>query len=237
MPITNFWLVTIALLYLSGSGNRVLMGACFIMALVNHKAVILPFCLAVADLFQLFKPGDIASGRDFRGIRSLIAFGCGTLLFWIYGLGVEPASFFTDHVSYHVFDRIFHNNPLGYGGYPAVGRLWFEFVVGVGPGLVLIGGLALVAPLTRYESLLSPFVSLVLWFAVGAVSFSIIDWRMTKHLMMIVPALVLAGSCYEFRHPFRIVVTGVLAASLLYNISIAVLMHQNFSVWIPSPAW
>jgi len=198
MPTTNFWLVTTALLYLSGKGNRVLMGACFIMALVNHKAVILPFCLAIADLIQLFKPGAIASGRDFCGIRSLIAFGCGTLVFWIYGLGVEPTSFYTDHVSHHVFDRIFHNNPLGYGGYPDIGPLWFEFLIGVGPGLVLIGGLALVAPLTRYESLGSPFVSLILWFAVGAVSFSIIDWRMTKHLMLIVPPPSLPALAISF---------------------------------------
>lgn len=237
MPTTNLWLVAIAILYLSRSSNRVLMGACFILALVNHKAVILPFCLAVADLFQLFKPKAIEYGRDFRGIRSLIAFGCGTILFWVYGLGVDSSSFFTDHVSYHILDRIIHNNPFDWGGYPAIGRLWVEFVIGVGPGLVLVGGLALFAQVKSFESLRNPLISLTLWFAVGAVAFSIVDWRMTKHLMLIAPALVIAGSCYEFRHRSRIVVTGVLAISLLYNISMMVLMSQNFSTWIPSPAW
>jgi hypothetical protein len=184
------------------------------MALLNHKTVILPAALLLRESIISFKTGK--TGNIFKN-PAVWGFFSGTLAFWAYGLLVNAGEFIRDHLRYHILDRITHAVDLGYYGYPSAGRLWLEFNYSTGFVFLLAAvpsALYLLKDFRKKGSLLP------LWFLTGAVAFSLVDWRQTKHLMLVLLPLLLAAVAFAAgstrkEKPLRARLAGYAAAAAL----------------------
>ena len=96
-------------------------------ALACHKLVFLPATIAVWEAIRLPRLSIAAS--CLRPLRHpvVLGFAAGTLLYWGYGLSINAAAFWQDHVHSHFLDRIMHVDPFHYSGYPSPLGLWREF--------------------------------------------------------------------------------------------------------------
>jgi len=163
----------------------------FLCAIVNHKTIILFLAILVRDIIigikRQKKNGvfrEVYKDYIFRG------FVFGVAAYWLYGWAIDAHSFILDHFQYHMLNRILHRNPFGYVGYFSISELWFAYSSNLGKPFFWIALFATAYYLrylfkkSRNESILS------LWFIIGAVVFTLIDFRQTVHLMYATPALV-----------------------------------------------
>jgi len=76
------------------------------------------------------------------------------------------------------------------------------------------------------------------WCLLSAVVFSLIDWRQTKHLtILIVPLLLAVGLWMIRRRAVRTVLAVTLAAMLVWNIGEIWLLGEVFTDFKVTPAW
>jgi hypothetical protein len=206
-------------------------------ALVDHKLIVLPAALGLIAIF----------GRGNRPLARLhpvaVGFAVGTLSFWMWGLATAPGPFIDDHLRGHLIDRLTHHNPFDYGGYPTPTGLWAEFNAHTGY-VLLPAGLFLIAwglwrtrraPASRTNPSLGPWL---LWIALTAGAFTIVDWRMTKHLILLALPLCLGLVPGRVAARWRValpVVAGILLV-LLNAVSIAGLA-RDFQSFTVTPAW
>ena len=122
----------------------------------------------------------------------LWGFGLGILVYWIYGFIVDPKIFLIDHFQHHFMNRIFHVSELGYAGYLTLGRYWAKFIGDLGWLFFVPSAIFLFILLKGSKKRLDIFSY---WFLTGGFIFSVIDWKETKHLMLIVIPL-LFGMAY-----------------------------------------
>jgi len=194
----------------------------FLGALAKHPVGILP---AAAALWTArFQP-------------ALMGFLLGFLCLVLYGLWVHPQAFWVDFIWSHLLDRIFHLNTGG--SYPSVLQLWRQFnqvqgflflpLAAVGVGWMLIHSRR-----TKSAEGVIP-----LWAVIGAGAFSIVDWRQTKHLMYIVPALVAAliGFVGSQKGGLRWCLAGLIGVMILHNILRIVGSGGNLLGLHPSGDW
>lgn len=245
MPITNFSLAVMFCLYLvysQGRGEQTDVNVALFLtgifaALSNHKAVILPLAIGAAILF-----GHDTVKRRLRYCltnRAVVGFAAGTALFWIYGLAINARAFITDHLGTHILHRLLHYNVFGYTGYPSAGGLWREFNHSLGiPFLIM--AVAIIACSLKYLRREEKGSSVwTFWFLIGAVLFSVVDWRQTKHLMLIVLPLVIAMITFISKQN-RIARSGlviVLVYVVLRNLHMILRLANDFSVIEPSAGW
>ena len=171
-------------------------------ALINHKLVLLPAAVVVWQVMTTHRGGSPERPRlGERLIAALlhpvaIGFLCGTAVFWAWGLSIDPAAFWRDHVAMHLLDRIAHHNPMGYVGYPGVVGLWCEFWRHTGYLLLPTGivclALGCFAANDEDSRFRDTFRLWAVWSLIVAVAFSVVDWRQTKHLMPLMLVLHLA---------------------------------------------
>ncbi|MFC1630926.1 hypothetical protein ACFL2I_00010 [Candidatus Omnitrophota bacterium] len=182
--VTIFSMLVITYFYLKQKHKAVFLSALF-AALVNHKAAII---LLPIGLIELYERGIFKRGNLFY--FAIFGFTIGTVLFWSYGIIVDKQAFLLDHFRYHLFNRVFHVSELGYQGYPSISELWAEFTQNINPFLIFPALLSMIAIIicNRKKS----WIIFPIWFILGGVAFSVIDWRSTKHLQLIVPALVIS---------------------------------------------
>jgi hypothetical protein len=209
-------------------------------ALVDHKLVVLPFVLGA---LAMVRPHDRRQGWRARVHPIALGFVAGTALFWLWGLAVAPASFISDHLRGHLLDRVLHRNPFGYEGYPTVMGLWREFNSHTGHVLVPAALVFLAvdwwrARASRMATHTPPWGVWVLWMIVTAVVFSVIDWRMTKHLVLLVVPLVLALAPPRAASRWRVFASvAVVVALLAFNIHTVVGLADNFQSVVVTPLW
>lgn len=209
-------------------------------ALSDHKLVLLP----VAAAFMAWTPlgGPLREpGRKGLLVATIAGFALGTAVFWTYGLVTAPAAFLQDHLGTHLIDRITHNNPLGYQGYPTLGGLWTEFLSHSGYLLVPIAILAVFVDLKTSPDAAGALASRRLWLAwiiCLAVVFSVVDWRMTKHLAPMLLALHLAllpsRSAPRWRTGLALLAFGILLA---FNVPAILQLKDDFAGFSITPAW
>ena len=205
-------------------------------ALANHKLVLLPASL----------PGGMRlttdSWRDAwlrtRGI--VLAFVAGSAVFWVWGLFVAPGDFITDHFRHHLIDRLAHDNPLGYSGYLSMTGLWREF--GQHTGFLLMP-VALACALSDLRRLPAGrdrrFTALLLaWALATAVVFTVVDWRMTKHISPLLASLplLLTPPRHAARWRVAIAVATCLWSLAWYTRDIATLLTA-FGEFGITPDW
>jgi len=250
MAITNFALFALAYLYVDRSpfvvqrstvnGGRSTFLAALFLGLANHKAVILPIAIGIREFFALLRKERIL--RVFKAAAlnpAILGFLAATLLFWAYGLTLKPDVFIQEHFRYHLINRIAHRADLGYTGYPSLLELWAGFFLYLpGQPILLLGAMGLIYSLKDLRKVERREPAIALWFLLGAIAFSIVDWRQTKHLMLLVPALMIGlFSHAQARRFFKLFLYGFVGLSILRNILIISAAWQDFSALSPAGGW
>jgi len=153
----------------------------FMLAWLNHKAIIFPIAIIIKEFVDNRNLKKIAQNPLFIGFAS------GTLLWWFYGLLLSAKNFIVQHFQYHIMHRFLHITDIETStGYASLSGLWSELILGFSIPLFFISIFALIKALkNRKENVF------FYWFIVGATVFSVVDWRSTKHLMLIMPALII----------------------------------------------
>ena len=217
-------------------------GVCF-AAWADHKLVLFP--LAVV-LWQTVRTRSQWKRNLLQAASQpvVIGFAVGTLSFWVYGLLIDWKMFWLDHVRTHLFDRMLHHNPLGYSRYPSVTGLWIEFWQHTGylllPLSVLTIYLAIVSLRNRTTNVTSHGAAglWAVYFLITALTFSWADWRMTKHLMLLMPALYLAPVLWAAKDRERQIIVSVIFLVLLtWNVYTVHEIAKNFPGFKVSPLW
>ena len=210
-------------------------------ALADHKLMVVVAALILWE--GLRGPSASPTEKAKRALRhpTLIGFVAGTAIFWLYGLAISPRSFWIDHVHQHLVDRIIHRetwNVAELGGYPGVPALWLEFARDTG-WLLLPLALASFAVLGRRTAVWRGTAGFWLaWTAVTAVAFSLVDWRQTKHLVILMLPLYLAPAraAAEGR-AIRLTIAVVLVVLLALNLRTLAALASDFGALVKSPEW
>jgi len=267
--ISCFLMLTMAYLYIFPSrkneGHRTFnlpLLLCGVLAgLANHKMVILPLAILLTEtIFRLHPeitrqfsrwarsktralPSTKSARQKIKGLmkglitqKAVWGFLVGTAAFWIYGLCVAPDVFITEHLKYHLWNRIVHSNVLGYTHYPSVFLLWKEFVQNMGIFFPLV---AVPATLYSLREIRERKFFFAIWFLVGAVIYSVVDWRQIQHLMLIVPPMVL-GIFHFYQKSGKITKIFILALllfSLLVNLVLLWQLTLDFHQFEPTGGW
>jgi len=234
-------------------GQQPIFLAALFLGLANHKAVILPIAIGIRELFSHVRRPTSDVRRLLTVLKAaalnpaVIGFLVGTLLFWAYGLTLKPDVFVQEHFRYHLINRITHRADLGYTGYPSSWQLWAGFFLySPGQPILLLGAIGLIYFLKDLRAYARPYgrkmetsePALALWFLLGALFFTIVDWRQTKHLMLLVPALMIGLFSYvPARRFFRFTLYGLVGLAILRNILIIARVWQDFSILDPAGGW
>lgn len=215
-------------------------------ALSDHKLVILPLAMALV-LFATHSPGGhgwaIAARLRRAAAHPVVAgFLLGTALYWAFGLAIAPGAFLEDHVRSHLVDRVTHTNPLGYGGYATPLGVWMELVRHTGYLLVPVALLLLARDLWRPPGGPHPGRPArelwLVWLAIGAVAFTVIDWRMTKHLMPLLIPLHLALVPSRRAPAWRVILpVATMVVLLAWNAWTLGAIWDDFASFRVTPAW
>ena len=178
--ISNFFLIGMAYLYLIESGEKhVCFSYSLLAGMADHKLVIFPLALLTKKI--IFRDKNISSWFLVAG------FLCGLFIYWIYGASVDLKMFYIQHFRHHLINRIFHVSDLGYSHYPRFFEYWMSFANGMGLPVFILGIISLILLIRNYKLNIFSF-----WFFVGALSFSLVDWKETKHLNFITIPLIFA---------------------------------------------
>jgi hypothetical protein len=216
--------------------------AAALAALSDHKMAVLPVAAGLVAVAARF----VGAPQGHRSVllgALVTGFGLGTALFWGFGLATDPAVFLEDHLYTHLLNRVTHDNPLGYGGYPTIAGLWLEFLRHSGYVLVPVALLAIAYDLfrspTAHKGRRTPDRGLWLcWIGLVAVVFSVIDWRMTKHLVPIVLPLFLVLVPERHATSWRVAGVAVIFIGLIaWNTWAVSDLVVNFGSLRPSPDW
>lgn len=231
--------------------------AAFLGSWADQKFLLLPLAAPLhaglrilLDLPALLADGwrdlirKVAARPDF--IAALLV-GTGFAIGWasyaLYGLTVAPADFIQDHLKTHIWWRL-NKAPevnlfrVEQGGfvYPSVVALWRQLADHTGwllaPALLL--GLWRAAPRVRQADGM-----LLIWALVGAIGFSLIDWRQTKHLAHIIPPLVIlaAVAWASLEGRTRWAFGALIGAAVAWNLWRVGLLMSDFEYLKPLPIW
>jgi hypothetical protein len=226
-------------------GNGMVAGA--LAAVSDHKTMVVPIAVAAWEVVRA--PVAWGLGRIGYALKSpvILGFAAGTVMFWAYGMFVSPYDFWMDHVRHHLVDRALNYNARGLDltRYPALGPLWLELLRHTGYLFVPLGAATLVMLCARPgpeaekpsaggrgQAGLWAMTALVI-----GMTFSVIDWRQTKHLapIMLVGALAIGAAG---RHRYLRPVLGVLLAGVLaWNAWMLVRLANDFFVLPATPEW
>ena len=223
----------------------------FIAALAEHKTGIV-IAAAFAHRLLLGPSGVPRGERMFDGAArrnrplrgrlasvlsdsSAVSLGGGFVLgyaAWLaYGLSLDAAGFIRDHIQLHVINRFLLNDvrfTAAPGHYsPSIPGVWWEFASHSGWFLL---PLAIVGTLLMLSRRAGRFGVLALWAIIGALLFSVTDWRQTKHLMLLLPPLVVgaAGLLASRRRILRLAAAVALAAAVMLNIATDARLVRDF---------
>lgn len=170
-------------------------------------------------------------------------FAAGWLTFAAYGLIVAPDEFIKDHLKGHIWWRLNKITDVNVfqverGGfvYPSVVALWQQFMHHTGWLLIPPMLLAMWYALPRMRA---AHGLLLLWALIGIVGFSVVDWRQTKHLAHILPALAMLTAVYwaSLEGRAKSLLGAVLAVAVAWNVCRIVLLMNDFTYLQPLPIW
>jgi len=231
--------------------------AAFLGGWTDQKFLLLPLAAPLhAGVKALLEIRALAAG----GLRSFLravfsrpyavagllvgtGFAAGWLTFAAYGLTVAPDDFIKDHLKGHIWWRLNKMTDVNMfqverGGfvYPSVLALWQQFMDHTGWLLIppmLLGMWHALPRLREAHGLL------LLWALIGIVGFSVVDWRQTKHLAHILPALAMLTAVYwaSLEGHARSLLGAVLAAGVVWNVWRIVLLMNDFEYLKPLPIW
>ncbi|MCJ7524014.1 MAG: hypothetical protein MUP71_02185 [Candidatus Aminicenantes bacterium] len=208
-----------------------------LLATVNQKCVII---LGLAVGFWL-----LHQKTNFKKIllnKTLIGLVIGMLLLYAYGFLIHPQSLLEDQFQRHGIDRLLHQNPIPGMNYPSIGGLWAMFAFNYGAFFIV---LFLASSMLMFKNRQAFPREMVLLFIVvsTALVFSLVDWRMTKHLDLMIPAMMLISAygfrdhCWQVHGKYRGAVLTVIALVLINNAWIIAKLAQDFNWLKVTPIW
>ena len=189
---TNLFLILLLILYVSKpvkvrdkrNTSWIMFWMSFCMGLINSKAGILPLSMLICAF--CFK-SEIEARQ--KAAMTFVGFLCGTLLFCLYGAIIDLGLFVSDSLQHHGINRFLHLNDNYGSGYHSIIGLWKTFISNHGILFCILAFLS-IAYIPRVKD--DPEYRLfAIWFAVGAFIFSVIDCRLTYHLLLIILPLIL----------------------------------------------
>jgi hypothetical protein len=208
----------------------------FLAMLANQKSII------VGAAAFLWSPR--------RSKYLLLGLVTGGLAFAMYGLLVAPEDFVADHLLDHGLRRFSGAEVhAGAPAYPSRAGLWLEFAQHFGWVWCLVAAAACIAALAallmRRFARESPTEGeelreiALLWILVGAIAFTATDWRQTKHLCKLVPAMTLVMGALLARssRPARFALRAALVICVLWNARWIAKIAQDFSSFPMSTIW
>jgi hypothetical protein len=268
MAITNFLTLSGAYFYLQATGLfahsdygvdrapaalRSVAGTAFMGAWSNQKSVLIVMAsTAHAGLCFLLDRGTAVFVELWRRARKRpevvaafvigVCFVAGWFTYALFGLSVSAQDFFNDHVKSHVAGRLrlkdvnLAEARAGEWVYPSIAALWKQFSHHTGYAVVLAGALASVFAARRVRKAEGLFL---LWLAIGAIGFSLVDWRQTKHLSKILPPLVVLIMVFwgSLEGRARTALTAVLGGAVLWNLWTIGRLMADFEYLKPLPIW
>jgi hypothetical protein len=243
-----------------GLGRRLAAGAMFLGGWADQKAILLPLAAAAHALLRaaLDKPfmkealGSLRAWRPISFLRQCFAradilagfiVGAAFLAGWgsyaLYGLSIAPQAFIQDHIQGHFAERMNLGAVNVFGSeywYPSVAGLWLEFMDHSG---WLLAPAALLAALYAVTQLRQAHGLFLLWAAIGALAFSVVDWRQTKHMAHFLPALAVLVAVYwaSLQGRAKWALSALIGAAILWNMWRVGLQMQNFEYIQPTPIW
>ncbi len=228
------------------SGGRVPAGlAGGLAVLANQKAVVVGGAIALA------RGTAAVTSRSLRALAPAapwwIGLAIGGAAFWIYGLSVSPEEFVRDHVLEHGVHRFSGGEVVSRSGesvYASRLGIWAEFVRHFGAAWCALAVAALAAAGMRVRKTAADPARLetgtmLAWTVIGAILFTATDWRQTKHLSLLVPAVVpLIAVLASSRGPRAAwVVRGGLVLAVAWNVSWIVRLARDFAAMSVTPVW
>lgn len=264
MACTNFLVLSAAYVYLEQSGllggppgslaaaargSRPVFGIGLLAAWANQKALLIPLAALLHASFCWLGEGlggALRRAREDRILTNATAltagFAVGFALFAVYGLGLGQREFIADQLVVHIFQRLSLSNvnligvDEGAFVYPSILRLWAQFGQHTGWLIVVPAAFATVRAASAPRRATGLFVA---WIAIGAVGFSLVDWRQTKHLALLLPALILLTGVWwaSLRGRPRAIMTAVFSLALLWNLWRIGQLMADFSYLQPLPIW
>jgi hypothetical protein len=235
----------------------------FLAILANQKALVVGVGATLARFgVRLLRPRPACAAdppRDDGWAISValplwLGIAVGGAAFWVYGLIVAPSEFVSDHLLEHGVRRLAGGEALTHAGqptYPTRAGLWLEFAGHMGWAWTALAFAALLAGLETFvrgarggaraagrERVLAAGV-LCAWVLAGTVVFTLTDWRQTKHLCLLVPALAaLVGALFPLLGPrSRLLLRVALLVSLVGNGWWIVKLAQDFPSFPMSTIW
>jgi hypothetical protein len=169
----------------------------------------------------------------------ILGAGLGLLAFSAWGLAIEAGAFVYDFVKVHVLRRLALADlrwAPGHGGwYPSISELWVEFAAHYGLVFTLAAGAASLSALRSESARVRMCGASVL---LGAVVFSLTDWRQTKHLSLLAaPALLALAAACPGAPRGRMAFLALLGLMIAVNLAKAWPLLADFSALLPSTIW
>ncbi|MGQ0723248.1 MAG: hypothetical protein ACT4PE_17000 [Candidatus Eiseniibacteriota bacterium] len=208
-------------------------------ALANHKAVVVGGAAFVTAALR----------RRSAAAVVLLGVAAGTAAFWIWGLAIAPGDFVGEHLLDHGLRRFTLGEVTTRTGapiYPSRAGVWLEFATNHGWPWIAAAAAGLLWGITRAarrapdpDPLTEAAEILVPWTLLGAAVFTVIDWRQTKHLALIVPAatVLVAGLLCAAPRRARVPIRAVLAGAVAWNIAGIVRIARDFESLRVTPIW
>jgi len=208
-----------------------------IAALINQKILIIVGAIVFARGLQyLNNPKKSVSFKQLIMAEPIITgYFLGTLLFWSYGLLIDHQAFILAHIRVHTIDRLLHINTMFAEDYPSVLKLWWEFLIEFPYLILALIGLGF-GVRTYAKDRMNIFL---LWFFCGAFIFSIVDWKLTNHLMYIVSPSIVALMIFVSRQEkaLKKIFLTCIFSCLIYSIWFDGALMNNFDFYLPTGGW
>lgn len=245
MPVENLFTVYFIYQYIQDRRGISVLFSGIYMALIDHKLFIAPLSAFICGLFSadavtpFFKKISSAFSRS----KDIIAgFFIGTAIFWLWGIMLDQKAFTNQHCWDHLFARIFHGLlDLFRIEKAKVGifDLWIDFYRGIGPLFPVVFIWAAFDFIKNRFQGQKGKLFLFIQFCVGFISFSLVDNRQTKHLMLIMPAMVIFTVMFvsELKKPVRNIAYCLILGVIIWNLRAVVCLLNDFSQFEPLNGW
>lgn len=200
-----------------------------VAVLSNQKGLLVPVA------WMLAAPRFERLGRFLPALGAALGLGA----FVVWGLAIDAPTFVYDFLKMHVFHRLALSDVrlIHEAGswYPSIPELWREFVRHYGLAFTCLAALASLRALRSDSAYVR-----VCGFAVvvGALVFSLTDWRQTKHLALLAaPALLAVAAACPAAPRARAVFLTVLVMLIANNLWTAWPLVSDFLALRPSTIW
>lgn len=227
---------------LAGKAARAAAG--FLAMFTSQKAVTVGAAVFGSHAFARLRDLRRGIGNSFALLAGMAA---AVLASTVFGLVIAPEDFVLDGLLEHGVWRF--SSAAGKVGapaltYPGVVGLWKDFASQMGWAWSALALVAFFAAFRRMRDLgeneSDNVVRIaVFWLVAGAVVFTATDWRQTKHLCTMLPAIViLVGSCMSRATPiWKRGIRVVLLGSIAWNAIRIARLAQDFNSFPVRPIW